>query len=195
MYGNYNYKRTYDHTHYFKRLIYLHQYWTRKYGKIYHHTDIFILQNLTPRYICITIRLPLYIIVPIMYHIKRAQIDSKNHETTSTSMFTPQFNQITHHINVFLLQDRTPRYIYVIIWLPLNILLPITYHTKHGKIYSTNSETTSMLMYTSQFDNITTEISPSLKLILTILLSQGVSIRCTIKISIFGFFRLQLGWW
>ena len=67
---------------------------------IYHHTNELLLQTGTSGYVCVTIQLPFYLLVPITFHITIANIYSKNSETTST--WCPHHNY--------------PRYIYVTIY-------------------------------------------------------------------------------
>ena len=70
---------------------------------------------------------------------------------------------MTTQTKLFILQAQTPRYIYVMIQMPLYILVTITYYVSQANIYFKISETTSTTIPTPQFDRITTNYSSPTK--------------------------------
>ena len=97
------------------------------------------------------------------------------------------YGKTYHCANELILQTWTPQYIYVKIQLPFYILVPITYHIIFEIIYSRNS---GKLQPWCLHHNSSLYIYFTIRL--RILLFQ---LRRKIKISIFGSFRIQLGWW
>ena len=107
--------------------------------------------------------------------MKCARIHSKNHETTSMSMLTSQFDQINHHAIGFSPKNLEPT-IYLHHDLTTIISSSSNYvpHQTYTNLFQ-KSETTSTSMSTSEFYQTFMKKYPSSKVIMYIFLSQGVS--------------------
>ena len=120
--------------------------------------------------------------------MKCARIHSKNHETTSMSMLTSQFDQINHHAIGFSPKNLEPT-IYLHHDLTTIISSSSNYvpHQTYTNLFQ-KSETTSTSMSTSEFYQTFMKKYPSSKVIMYIFLSQGVSSGAS---QIFPFWILQ----